>query len=64
MVLCILVRINYGRKLLVSIKCHNLHSFIEREIPLCQSMLEMRRISHSALFTIPLSFGGLQHIED
>ena len=26
---CILVRSNYGRKLLMSIKCHNLHSYKE-----------------------------------
>ena len=45
------------RKVVVSIKCCNLHSFKERVILLCQSILEMRRIPHSygpALFTIPL----------
>ena len=58
MVLCKLVRRNYGRKSLVSIKYQNLHSFKERLILLCQSILETRRITHlhgSALFTIPLS---------
>ena len=47
-----------GRKLLVSIKYENLHSFKEGVILLCQSTLETRRISHlhgSALFTIPLT---------
>ena len=53
-----LERRNYGRKLLVSIKCQNLHSFKEGLILLCQSILEMRRITHlhvSAHFTIPLN---------
>ena len=53
-----LVRRNYGRKLLVNIKYQTLHSFKEGMILLCQSILEMRRITHlhgSALFTIPLS---------
>ena len=53
-----LIRRNYGRKLLVSIKYQNLHSFKEGVILLCQSTLETRRISHlhvSALFTIPLT---------
>ena len=56
MVLCKVVRRNYGGKLLVSIKYQNLHSFKERVILLCQSILKMRRISHlhgSALFAIP-----------
>ena len=51
------VRSNYGRKLLVSIKYENLHSFKERMILLCQSILETRRTSHvpgSAHFRIPL----------
>ena len=51
------VRSNYGRKLTVSIKYENLHSFKEGVILLCQSILETRRISNlhgSALFTIPL----------
>ena len=51
------VRSNYGRKSLVSIKYENLHSFKERMILLCQSILETRRISHvpgSAHFRIPL----------
>ena len=59
------------RKVVVSIKCCNLHSFKERVILLCQSILEMRQIPHSygpALFTIPLkiclTFSNLklQHI--
>ena len=37
---------NYGRKFPVSIKYQNLHSFKEELIPLCQSILEMRRITH------------------
>ena len=58
MVLCKLVRRNYGGKLLVSIKYQNLHSFKEGLILVCQSILETRRITHlhgSAHFTIPLS---------
>ena len=53
-----LVRRNYGGKLLVSIKCQNLHSFKEGGFLLCQSILETRRMSHlhgSALFTISLA---------
>ena len=52
-----LVRSNYGRKLPVSIKYENLHSFKEGVILLCQSILETKKISHlhgSTLFTIPL----------
>ena len=52
-----LERRNYGRKWPVSIKYQNLHSFKEQLILLCQSILEMRRITHlhgSAHFTIPL----------
>ena len=55
MVLCKLIRRNYGRKSSVSIY-QNLHSFKEGVILLCQSFLETRRITHlhgSALFTIP-----------
>ena len=54
-----LVRRNYGRKLSVSIKYQNFHSFKEGLILLCQGILEERRITHlhgSALFTIPLKF--------
>ena len=57
MALCKLVRSNYGGKSPVSIKHENLHSFKERVILLCHSILETRRISRlhgSALFTIPL----------
>ena len=53
-----LERRNYGRKLLVSMKYENLHSFKESLILLCQSILETRRITHlhgSAHFTIPLT---------
>ena len=53
-----LERINYGRRWPVSIKYQNLHSFKEGLILLCQSILEMRRITHlhgSAHFTIPLN---------
>ena len=46
MVLPRLVRRNYGRKLPVSIKYQNLHSFKEGMIHLHQSILEMRQISH------------------
>ena len=58
MVLHKLVRRNYGRKLLVSIKYQNLQYFKEGMILLCQSILETRRITHlhgSALFKIPLT---------
>ena len=53
-----LERRNYGGKLLVITKYQNLHTFKERLIHLCQSILETRRISHlhgSAHFTIPLN---------
>ena len=59
MALCKQERINQGGKWLVSIKYQNLHSFKERLILLCQSILETRRIIHlhgSAHFTIPLKF--------
>ena len=52
-----LERRNYGGKWPVSIKYQNLHSFKEGLILLCQSILEMRRITHlhgSPHFTIPL----------
>ena len=52
-----LERRNYGGKLPVSIKYQNLHTFKEGLILLCQSILEVRRITHlhgSAQFTIPL----------
>ena len=52
-----LVRRSYGGKLRVSNKYQNLHSFKEGVILLCQSILEMRRVSHlhgSTLFIIPL----------
>ena len=52
-----LERRNYGGKWPVSIKYQNLHSFKEGLILLCQSILEMRRITHlhgSAHLTIPL----------
>ena len=39
MALCILVRRAYGEKSQVSIKFHNLHSFKEGMILLCQSIL-------------------------
>ena len=58
MALCILVRRNYGGKFLVSSKCHNPHSFKEGMIFLCQSIFEVRQISHlhgSALFIISLN---------
>ena len=53
-----LVRSNYGKKSLVSIKYEGIHTFKEGVILLCQSIVETRRISHlpgSAHFTIPLS---------
>ena len=56
MALLKLVWNNYSRKLLVSIKYENIHSFKEGGILLYQSILETR-ISHlpgSAHFTIPL----------
>ena len=58
MTLRTLVRINYGGKLPISIKCHNLHSFKEGVIVLCQSIIGARGISllyDSLLFTVPLS---------
>ena len=58
MALCKLVRRNYSRKLPVSIKYENLHSFKEEVILWCQNILETRRITHlhgSAFFTIPLT---------
>ena len=60
-----LVRRNYGGKLPVSIRYHNLHSFKEGVILLCQSILETRRISNlygSALFAIPLSTITIAHL--
>ena len=45
MVLRKLERSNHGRKSPVSIKYENLHSFKERVILLCQSILETRRTS-------------------
>ena len=41
-----LERRNYGGELLLSIKYQNLHSFKKGLIPLCQSILEMRQITH------------------
>ena len=69
MVLHKLERRNYGGKSLVSIKYQNLHSFKEGLILLCQSILEMRRITHlhgSVHFTIPLKylFEADDHIQD
>ena len=58
MALCKLERRNYGGKVPVSIKYQNLHSFKEGLILLCQSILEMKRITHlhhSAHFTILLT---------
>ena len=52
-----LVRSNYVGKSPVSPKYENLHSVKEGVILICQSILEIRRMSHlhgSALFTIPL----------
>ena len=52
-----LERRNYGRKLPVSIKYQDLHTFKEGLILSCQNILETRRITHlhgSAHFTIPL----------
>ena len=54
------VRRNYDKRLPVGIKSHNLRSFKEGLILLCQGILETRRISHlfrSGLFTFPLSLG-------
>ena len=51
-----LVRSNYGGKSPVSPKYENLHSVKEGVILICQSILEIRRMSHlhgSPLFTIP-----------
>ena len=52
-----LARRNCGEKSLVSTKYQNLHSFIG-VIPLCQTIIELTRISHlhgSSLFTVPLN---------
>ena len=56
-VMVILVTRNYGRKLLVRVKFHNLYSFKQGVIFLCQSVLETTQISDlysSNLFTVPL----------
>ena len=56
---CILVRRNCGRKLFVSIKCPNPHSFKKGVILSCRSIIKTRQISYlhgSALFTIPLGY--------
>ena len=48
---------NYGGKLPMSIQCHDLHSFKDEVILLCQTILETKQISHlydQALFTILL----------
>ena len=53
-----LERRNYGGESLLSIKYQNLHSFKKRLILLCQSILEMRQITHlhgTARFKIPLT---------
>ena len=53
-----IMRRNNGRKSPFSIKYHNLHSFKEGAILLCQSILDTKQISHlhgSALFTILLN---------
>ena len=58
MELCKLERRNYSRKLPVSIKYQNLRSFKEGLILLCQSILEMGRITHlhgSGHFSISLT---------
>ena len=58
MALSKLERRNYEGNLPESIKYQNLHTFKERLILLCQSILETRRITHlhgSAHFTIPLN---------
>ena len=50
-------RRNYGRKLPVSIKCHNHHYFKKEVILLCWNILKTWQISHlhgSALFAVPL----------
>ena len=60
-----LVKRNYSGKSLVSIKYQNLHSFKERMILLCQSILEARRISHfhgSAPFTVPLIDRDMEYL--
>ena len=49
MVQRILVRRNYGGKSLVSIKCHNLHSFKKRVI-----LVYLPHLHGSALLKIPL----------
>ena len=56
-----LARKNYDEKLPVSIKCQNLHFFKEARIHLCQSIVEMRQISHLHgldLFAISLNSKG------
>ena len=58
MVLRKLERINFGGKCPVSIKYQNFHSFKERLILLCQSIVKTKKVTHlhgSAHFTIPLS---------
>ena len=56
--------VNYCGKLLVSIQCHNLHSFKEGVILLCQSIVETRRLLHlfsSALLTVPLNISAVPY---
>ena len=55
MALHTLVRRNYGRKLPVTVKCHNLFSFKEGVILLCQSILEQDKY-HIYLAQLPLQF--------
>ena len=57
-----LERRNYGGKLQVSIKYQNLHTLKEGLILICQSIFEMRKITHlhgSPHFAIPLNFPEL-----
>ena len=60
MVLRKLERRIYGRKWPVSIKYQNLHSFKEGLILLCQSIVEMRRITFTWLSSLYNPFNNTQ----
>ena len=52
---CVLVRNIYNRKLLVGIKCHNLHCYKEEMILLCHSVLKQDEY-HISLALLSLKF--------
>ena len=63
MALLKLVRRNYGAKLLVRIKCQNLHSFNEGVILLCRSVSLKQEEYHSYMTQLSLqSLRDLTHV--